>query len=99
MHVHRTPVDLNVSNLYAAEAARKAADAKKAAEVRRKLLRASAGVGDESVDLESLAVSQRGGEHSGQDGETGYPDTSSAHPDKRRKASDEPPAMPLSVWA
>jgi hypothetical protein len=102
MHVHRTPIDLNISNLYAAEAAKKAAEAKQAAEVRRKLLRASAGIGGESLDFESLIVSQRDGEGSGQgrdsSGQGSFAATS-AQSGKPRKAIDEQPAAPLSIWA
>jgi len=102
MHVHRAPIDLNISNLYAAEAARKAAEAKQAAEVRRKLLRASAGIGDDSLDFESLIVSRRDGEDSGQGSESsgdGYFACASAQTGRPRKAMDEKPAAPLSVWA
>jgi hypothetical protein len=102
MHIHRTPVDLNISNLYNAEAARKAAEAKKAAEVRRKLLRASASIGDETQDFEGLVVSQREGDGSGQDRGGGSQAHYALDADQSRtprKAADEQPEKPLSIWA
>ena len=61
MHVHRPVVDLGLSDLYAAQAAKKAAEAKAAADVRRKLMKASAGIDGESFELGAFYVYRRSG--------------------------------------
>jgi len=104
MHVHRPAVDLGVADMYAAQAAKKAAEAKQAAEVRRKLLRASAGIDGETTEFASFAIGERSGGSSRQGtGEGQEQGNSFASPSARSAKPDNsavtPLVNPLSVWA
>jgi len=103
MHVHRQPVDLGINNLYAARAAEKAAELKRAAETRRKLMKAAAGIAEEGSEFGSFLVDQRSGEGSREGGSDGQPQPSagSSAPQPRRaeRSSAAVEAGPLSVWA
>lgn len=106
MHVHRPPVDLGIADMYAAQAARKAAEAKRAADVRRKLLRASASIDGESSSFVSFISGERsgGGSHNGaqqdptEDGPRQAFLADSSSPATPRTAA-EPDPNPLSIWA
>lgn len=101
MHVHRPLVDLAAADLYAAHAAQKAAEAKKAAEIRRKLLRASASIDSEYSEFVSFSIDERSGDGSSQnnsDQESSF-NTSSARSAKQNKSVVGIQADPLSIWA
>jgi hypothetical protein len=102
LHVHRPVVDLTASALYAARAAEKAAELKKAADVRRKLMKAGAGIDGDSSDFGSFLVEKRSGGGSRQDDEEGETHSSgraSARPRNRGNSDYEAEAKPLSIWA
>jgi hypothetical protein len=100
MHVHRPAVDLGISDLYAARAAEKAAELKRAADVRRKLMKAAAGtsgIDEDSSEFGSLLVEGRSGEGSGGSGgsgEGGY--GGQGQSEERSEAAVKAP--PLSFW-
>jgi len=107
MHVHRPVVDLGISNLYAAKAAEKAAELKRAADVRRKLMKAAAGAGgidEDASEFGSLLVEGRSGEGSGGSGESesggnGQAGSGSFSRGQSQDRSDAVvEARPLSVW-
>lgn len=102
MHVHRPVVDLNALDLYAARAAEKAAELKKAAELRRKLLKAGATVDGDYFEFGGFLVGERSGRDSRQNDEedqAGYADRDTAKPASRGTSAYDAEAKPLSIWA
>lgn len=88
MHVHGASMNLNAASLYAGAAAEKAAEARRAAEVRKKLLKASArieGGPDSGEDLliGRWAASRDGeGQGEGQEDDDYRPSGRGAEPDR-----------------
>jgi hypothetical protein len=92
--------------MYAAQAAKKAAEAKKAADVRRKLLRASASIDGESSAFVSFVSGEGkdgGSQHGNQQGPETGEEYSFAAPSTRAvtigRSATEAVADPLSIWA
>jgi hypothetical protein len=101
MHVHPPPINLGAADLYAAQAAQKAAEANKAAEIRRKLLRASASIDGEYSEFVSFSIDERSGDGSSQNDGDQEPsfNTPSARSTKQNKSVVGIQADPLSIWA
>jgi hypothetical protein len=94
MHVHGTHLNPAATNLYSAVAAEKAAAAKRAAEVRKKLKDGASQIEAELDADVTLAISGESNEDSRQRRDNKNPRSSP----KKQNADEEPPADPISVW-
>ena len=100
MHVHGNPANLNLQSLYSAAAAEKLANAKQAAEVRKKLMSASAEIEAEQADA-IVELGEQANEDSRQRQDQ------NKRPDSKAKqgatapgdADNLPPDDPISMWA
>ncbi len=92
MHVHGAHLNPNATNLYSAVAAEKTAAAKRAAEVRKKLLsNASEIEGEAEIQATSMTA-----EENEEDSPPGH---NHKRPAKKKNAAEEgPPDDPISVW-
>jgi hypothetical protein len=97
MHVHGADLNPNATNLYSAVAEEKAADAKQAAEVRKKLL---SGASEIEADAEAQAIV--GGENEeGSTPDHNQPDPSASSKEAAKKkdaAEEDSSGDPISIW-
>jgi len=95
MHVHNHPTNFNAVDLYSSKAAERAASAQRAADVRRKLMKA--GLDVEVDPFESFLVGQgpEGGSRQRQDQNQNHANTAGS----LQPADEEQADQPLSFWA
>ncbi len=110
MHVHGNLMSPNVTSLYAAAAAEKAAAAQRAADVRKKLMEGPKNI-DSELNPEEILIRQwseansrkrQGQDHpraSGSNDEEEKVDEEQADQPKIQNADEEQPDKPISTWA
>jgi len=94
MHVHGANLNPNATNLYSAVAAEKAAAAKQAAEVRKKLL---SGASEIEADAEAQAIVGGENEEAPHRDQTDSP-TSKKKSAKKDDAEEDNSDDPISIW-
>lgn len=94
MHIHANLTNPNMANLYAAEAAEKAAAARQAAEVRKKLLQNASKLSSEPQVRELSRNDQDSQQEAGSDQGKQQLASKKKHSTEAAKPSD-----PISMWA
>jgi hypothetical protein len=100
MHVHGNQADLNLQSIYSAAAAEKLANAKQAAEVRKRLMSVSSGEVEQAADA-IVEIGERADEDSQprQDPPEYPASKAKQNAASPGEADDLPPDDPISMWA